>query len=75
MGSAVPGAPKRPEDWDEIGLGSLVLAFDPPYYAWYEALVIATNGDMLTLKWRDYPEYGTVQRRRSQLALLPPEER
>ena len=25
-GSAVPDAPKRPQDWDEIGIGSLVLA-------------------------------------------------
>jgi hypothetical protein len=52
-----------------------VLAFDCPQDAWFEALVIAFNGDMLTLRWRDYPHEGTVQRRPTQLALLPPDER
>jgi hypothetical protein len=61
----------RPQDWDEIGLGSLVLAPDSPDYGWFEALVIAINGDMLTLRWRDYPHERTVQRRPTQLALLP----
>ena len=40
---------------------------------WFEALVIAVNGDMLTLRWRDYPHERTVVRRRTQLALLPPD--
>jgi hypothetical protein len=64
----------RPQDWDEIGLGSLVLAPDHrPDYGWYEALVISANGEALTLKWRDYDE-PTVVRRRNQLALLPPDQ-
>jgi hypothetical protein len=59
--------------WDEIGLGSLVLALDPSTEGWFEALVIGINGEALTLKWRDYAE-PTFVRRRNQLALLPPDQ-
>jgi hypothetical protein len=72
--SASAATSPRPQDWSEIGLASLVLAFDPSFDAWFEAFVIAENGDMLTLRWRDYPHEGTVQRRPTQLALLPPEK-
>jgi hypothetical protein len=63
----------RPQDWDEIGLGSLVLALDSSTEGWFEALVIGINGEALTLKWRDYAE-PTFVRRRNQLALLPPDQ-
>ena len=70
MSSAV-SAPKSPEDWDQIGVGSVVLAEDDPD-GWWETIVIGENGDAVTLKWRDWPSYPTFVRRRTELALLPP---
>jgi hypothetical protein len=64
-------APKSPEDWDQIGVGSVVLAEDDPD-GWWESIVIGENGDAVTLKWRDWPGYPTFVRRRTELALLPP---
>ncbi len=61
----------RPADWDEIGLGSLVLATTGTDDGWWEALVIRLDGDVLTLKWRDFPREPVVMRRRTELALLP----
>jgi len=70
-GSAVPDAPKRPQDWDEIGVGSLVLATVGVEDGWWESIVIGANGDSLTLKWRDFPREPTFVQRRTDLALLP----
>jgi hypothetical protein len=70
MGSAV-SAPKSPEDWDQIGVGSVVLAEDDRD-GWWECIVIGESGEAVTLKWRDWPGYPTFVRRRTELALLPP---
>ena len=70
-GSAVPDAPKRPQGWDEIGVGSLVLATVGVEDGWWEAVVLGVNGDSFTLKWRDFPREPTFVRRRTDLALLP----
>jgi hypothetical protein len=64
-------APKSPEDWDQIGVGSLVLAEDDPN-GWWECIVIGENGADVTLKWRDWKGYPNFVRRRTELALLPP---
>jgi hypothetical protein len=37
-----------------------------------EAIVIAKDGDMLTLKWRDYPKQAPAVLHRAALALLRP---
>jgi hypothetical protein len=70
-GSAVPDAPKRPEDWDEIGIGSLVLATVGVKDGWWESIVIGVNGDSFTLKWRDFPRDPVFVRSRTEVALLP----
>ena len=70
-GSGVPPAPKRPEDRDEIGIGSLVLALERPDEGWWESIVIGVNGEALTLKWRDFPGERVFVRRRTEVALLP----
>ena len=62
-----------PQDWDAIGNGSLVLAYDPASGAWYEALVVGVQNEALRLTWRDYPEEGVITRQRKQLALLHPD--
>jgi hypothetical protein len=62
-------APRR---WEEIGVGSLVLAYDGHEAAWYEAMVSAPVGEAFRLVWRDYPKEGPIVRRRDELALLCP---
>jgi hypothetical protein len=67
--------PKRsPSGWLEIEVGDLVLAEDlRPHYGWYEAVVLEHIGDdQFKLRFRDYPEEGSMTRRRDQLGLLPP---
>ncbi len=67
--------PKRsPASWAEIDVGDLVLAENwEPETGWYEAVVLEKLGDdEFKLRFRDYPEEGTLVRRRNQLALLSP---
>src|SRR4051812_8307739 len=66
-----PTVSPRPRTWDEIGIGSLVLATVGVEDGWWESLVLGVNGEMLTLKWRDFPGMRTFVRRRTELALLP----
>jgi hypothetical protein len=58
--------------WADIEVGSLVLAAEGPGEPWYEAVVVKAAGDVLTLRWRDFPEYPQVVRRRHKVALLHP---
>ena len=72
-GSAPGGsAPRLPKTWQEIGMGDLVVANDSRDEGWYEAIVIHVDGDMLTLRWRDYPRERRLVRHRNRLALLYP---
>ena len=48
-----------------------MIAYDSVNYGWWEAIVLARDGDMLTLKWRDYPDQANVVRHASTVALLP----
>jgi hypothetical protein len=63
-----------PQDRDEIGLGSFVLAMDAPAEGWWEAEVIGINGSVYSLRWRDYPTEPTLLRKAGELALLPPNQ-
>jgi hypothetical protein len=65
-------APNLPRNWHEIGLGDLVVAHESLEDGWYEAVVIEVNGDMLTLRWRDYPRVRKLVRHRLRLGLLYP---
>jgi hypothetical protein len=71
---STPGgsAPHLPKDWQGIGLGDLVIANDSREEGWYEATVVHIDGDMLTLRWRDYPRERPVVRHRDRIALLYP---
>jgi hypothetical protein len=66
-----PTVSPRPQDWEEIGIGSVVLATTGLDDGWWESLVLGVNGEVFTLKWRDYPRERTFVRRRTELALLP----
>ena len=65
-------APGLPATWDDIDVGHLVIARDEPNAGWWEAIVIAKDGDMLTVKWRDYPKQAPAVLHRATFALLKP---
>jgi hypothetical protein len=71
---STPGgsAPHLPQNWQAIGLGDLVVAQESLEDGWYEAIVVEANGDMLTLRWRDYPRQRRFARHRLRLGLLYP---
>jgi len=52
----------RPDSWDEIRVGSLVIAHESPEDGWWEAIVVAIENDQLLLRWRDYPRQPCVRR-------------
>jgi hypothetical protein len=61
-----------PKRWDDIRSGHAVIAQDEPGEGWYEAIVVATHGDMLLLRWRDYPRERRISRHRLSVGLLYP---
>jgi hypothetical protein len=61
-----------PETWDDIGVGSIVLATEGPQEGWFESIVLRAEDDVFILRWRDWPRLATFTRRTWQLALLPP---
>jgi hypothetical protein len=67
--------PNLPEGWDTIGVGDLVVAQDSPEEGWYDAIVLEASGDMLTLRWRDYPASSRFVRHRKRLGLLYPSQK
>jgi hypothetical protein len=71
-GTANPGDPAP--DWGRIGPGSLVLATVAAGEAWWESDVVAVNDNLLTLKWRDFPDEPIFVRQRSRVALLHPSQ-
>ena len=72
--AAKPGAttPNLPRDWRSIGPGDLALAQEGPEDGWYAVIAVEANGDMMTLRWRDYPKVRSFVRHRNCLALLYP---
>ena len=77
VSGSTPGgsAPHLPQNWQAIGIGDLVVANENREDGWYEAIVVEANGDMLTLRWRDYPRVRRIVRHRLQLGLLYPGSR
>jgi hypothetical protein len=69
-GKPAGSPPNLPRTWAEIGIGDLVVAFGGADEGWYEAIVAEADGDMLTLRWRDYPRERRTTYHRNRLALL-----
>ena len=69
--STAQPAPGLPTNWNEITVGHLVIAHESAIEGWWEAIVLARDGDMLTLKWRDYDQ-PNVTRHVGSVALLMP---
>ena len=66
---AVTGNPQR---WEDIAVGSLVLASVGDGEGWYEAVVAEDRSEALfVLQWRDWPDDSPFVRRADGLALLP----
>jgi hypothetical protein len=63
-----------PKNWDDIGPGHVVIAQQSPDDGWFEAVVVEASGDMLTLRWRDYPRERRITRNRHAVGLLYPNE-
>ena len=63
----------QPTDWSTIAVGSIVLAASPPRYLdWFECVVIALEGDEVSLRYADWPDEPPFVRPRSELGLLHP---
>jgi hypothetical protein len=65
-----PAAP--PKSWNEIGPGHVVIAQQSPEDGWFEAIVVESSGDTLTLRWRDYPRERRLIRNRLAVGLMYP---
>jgi hypothetical protein len=68
----LPVAIGLPRTWDEIAPGHLVIAQEALDYGWWEAVVIGRDGDMFTLRFRDYPKLPKFVRHRNAIALMSP---
>jgi hypothetical protein len=62
-----------PKTWDEIGPGHLVIAQETLENGWWEAICTKRDGDMLTLRFRDYSKLPKFARHKSAVALICPE--
>jgi hypothetical protein len=67
-----PAPQDLPRTWDEIAPGHLVIARETLEVGWWEAVVIERNGDLVTVRYRDYPQYPPMVRHRSAVALISP---
>jgi hypothetical protein len=61
-----------PRDWNDVSVGHLVIAQANSEDGWWEAIVIAREGDMLTMRWRDFPGSPKLVQHRTAVALLKP---
>ena len=80
-GSSTPAAdlpetaspPATPRTWADVRVGDLIIAQSSHIEGWWEAVVVERGAnDVLTLRWRDYPAEGTVQRHLGGVALINP---
>ena len=67
-----PAAQDLPRTWDEIAPGHLVIARETLEVGGWEAIVVERNGDLVTVRYRDYPQYPNMVRHRSAIALISP---
>jgi hypothetical protein len=67
-----PAPQDLPRTWDEIVPGHLVIARETLEVGWWEAIVVERTGDLVTVRYRDYPQYPNMVRHRSAIALISP---
>lgn len=61
-----------PGSWETIGLGHMVLIHEGPNDGWWEAVVEDRDGEILKLRYRDYPKLPTFSRHINTVALVNP---
>ena len=62
----------KPQRWEDLQVGSLVLASVGPDEGWFEAIVAEARGESLyVLRWQGWPDHDPFVRRADGLALLP----
>jgi len=67
-----PAPQDLPRTWDEVAPGHLVIARETFEIGWWEAVVVERNGDLVTVRYRDYPQYPNMVWHRSAIALISP---
>jgi hypothetical protein len=70
--SVPPMTSGLPRDWDTVGVGHMVLVFEGPGEGWWEAITVARENEILTLRYRDYPKVPNFSRHISTVALVNP---
>ena len=70
-----PAPQDLPRTWDDVAPGHIVIAKETLELGWWEAVVIERTGDLVTVKYRDYPQYPPLVRHRSVIALISPPPR
>jgi hypothetical protein len=61
-----------PQDWPSIASGHMVLVQESLEEGWWEAIVIARENDILTLRYRDFPKVPKFDRHVSTIAMINP---
>jgi hypothetical protein len=67
-----PTPQEIPGSWDEIEAGHVVIAKETSECGWWDAVVIERTGDLVTVRYRDYPGCPSMIRHRSAIALISP---
>jgi hypothetical protein len=67
-----PTAQEIPGSWDEIVPGHVVIAKETSECGWWDAVVVERTGDLVTVRYRDYPDCPSMRRHRSAIALISP---
>lgn len=67
-----PAPQDLPRSWDEIAPGHVVIARETLEFGWWEAVVIERTGDLVSVRYRDYPDLPPRVRHRSFVALISP---
>jgi hypothetical protein len=65
-----PAPQDLPRTWDDLAPGHLVIAKESLELGWWEGVVIERTSDLVTIKYRDYPQYPPLVRHRSVIALI-----
>jgi hypothetical protein len=76
-GEDLPASPdptpqEIPGSWDDIGPGHVVIAKETSECGWWDAVVVERTGDLVTVRYRDYPDCPSMIRHRSAIALISP---
>ena len=66
------GSDGLPKTWKDIGPNQLVIVQQNLPDGWWECIVLARQGDMLTVRWRDYPKWKPFTVHADAVALLNP---